>query len=56
MSGKPKIIFGVAYWLAQKFGMDPTIVRIGFIILTLFVGGGILLYLILWVLKIMSEE
>jgi phage shock protein C len=43
------IIFGVAAGLAESFNVDPTLVRIGFVLL-LFVSGGapaILLYLVL---------
>jgi len=41
---------GVAAGLAAYFGIDATWVRIGFIILTLAWGGGIFLYLLLWLI------
>lgn len=44
-----RVIGGVAGGLAEFFGIDPTIVRIIFILLTIMGGGGILLYLILWI-------
>lgn len=44
-----KVIGGVAGGLAEYFGMDPTIIRIIFILLTLMGGGGVLIYLILWI-------
>lgn len=44
-----KVIGGVAGGLAEYFGIDPTIMRIIFILLTLIGGGGILIYLILWI-------
>lgn len=48
-SEKNRIIAGVAGGLGEYFGIDPTIVRILFVILTVFGGSGILLYLLLWV-------
>lgn len=44
-----KVVGGVAGGLAEYFGMDPTIIRIIFILLTLMGGSGILIYLILWI-------
>lgn len=44
-----KVVGGVAGGLAEYFGMDPTIIRIIFILLTLMGGGGVLIYLILWI-------
>nr|BCW99986.1 MAG: hypothetical protein KatS3mg041_0033 [Bacteroidota bacterium] len=42
-------IAGVCAGLAQYFGVDPTLVRLLFVVLTLFFGGsGIALYVILW--------
>lgn len=45
-----KIIAGVAGGLGEYFGIDPTIIRIIFIIISIFGGSGILLYLILWLI------
>ena len=39
---------GVCAGIADYFGWDPTLVRVGWIVLTLMGGSGILLYLILW--------
>lgn len=39
---------GVCAGIAEYFGWDPTLVRVGWILLTLLGGSGILLYLILW--------
>ena len=45
------MIGGVAAGLANYFKMDPTLVRAGFVILTIFTGGAFILpYLILWLL------
>jgi phage shock protein PspC (stress-responsive transcriptional regulator) len=40
----------VAGGLADFFGMDPTIVRLIFVLLVIFGGSGVLLYLILWII------
>lgn len=39
-------IFGVCGGIAEFFGLDPSLVRIGFVLLLLFGGGGGILYLI----------
>lgn len=53
-SRKDKMIGGVAGGLAEYFDVDPTLVRIVFII-TLFLGGsGVLAYIILWI--VVPEE
>jgi phage shock protein PspC (stress-responsive transcriptional regulator) len=44
-----KVIGGVAGGLAEYFGIDPTIIRIIFILLTIMGGGGVLAYIILWI-------
>ncbi|MGB3715378.1 MAG: PspC domain-containing protein [Candidatus Promineifilaceae bacterium] len=43
-----RMIAGVCSGLAAYFKIDATIIRVIFIILALF-GGGILLYLLLWI-------
>ena len=48
-SAKDKMIGGVASGLAEYFDIDPTIVRVLFVI-SLFLGGtGIIAYIVLWV-------
>jgi phage shock protein C len=39
---------GVCGGIADYFGWDPTLVRAGWVVLTLLGGSGVLLYLILW--------
>lgn len=39
---------GVCAGIAEYFGWDPALVRVGWIVLTLMGGSGILLYLIMW--------
>ena len=46
-SSRDKIIFGVAGGLAEYFEIDPTLVRIIFVILSIWGGIGIALYIIL---------
>jgi len=43
-------IFGVCSGLANYFDMDPTVMRILFVIAFIFFGAGFLLYLILFFL------
>jgi phage shock protein PspC (stress-responsive transcriptional regulator) len=55
--GRPdKILLGVSSGLAAKFGVPAIAVRLGFVLLSLFHGFGILLYLILWALGINQTE
>ena len=42
-----KKVAGVAGGIADAFGWDVTLVRLGFVALTLLHGGGVLLYLVL---------
>ena len=46
-STSDKMLGGVAGGLAEYFDIDPTIVRVLFVVLTLVGGGGILAYIIL---------
>lgn len=48
-------IFGVCGGLAEYFGIDPTLVRLAFVVLTLFNGIGLVLYIILAIIM-PSEE
>jgi phage shock protein C len=45
-----KMIGGVCGGLAEYFKVDPTIVRILWVLISLLGGVGILLYIILWVI------
>lgn len=47
VKGSDKWIFGVCSGIANYFDLDPTIVRVLFVLFALFVGSGILVYLIL---------
>ena len=43
-----KRIGGVAGGIAEYFGIDPTLVRVGFVIAA-FMGFGVLAYVVLWI-------
>ena len=45
-----KMIGGVCAGLADYLGLDPTIVRIVWVLMLFFAGFGILLYLIHWII------
>lgn len=45
-----RMVAGVAGGIAQYVGVDPVLIRIIFVLLALFGGGGLLLYLICWLL------
>jgi len=49
LSQTDKKIAGVCGGLAEYFGIDSTIVRIIFLFMLFCVGGGLLLYLIVWI-------
>ena len=48
-STQNKVIGGVCAGLGHYFGVDPVLVRVGFLIALFAFGFGPLLYLILWV-------
>ncbi len=61
MGGYPKLlrrsvanrhIAGVCGGLAEYFGVDPTVMRVAYVLLSIFSAGfpGILVYIVLWVL------
>lgn len=49
-----KVIGGVAGGLADYLNLDPVLIRVLFVIITLINGLGILLYIILWI--VVQEE
>lgn len=44
-----KMLGGVCGGLGEYFNIDPTIIRVAFILAVLFGGGGIIAYIILWI-------
>ena len=53
---KNQVVGGVCAGIANYFGLDSTIVRAIYAVLTIFTAGlpGVLLYIVLWV--VMPEE
>jgi phage shock protein PspC (stress-responsive transcriptional regulator) len=49
------MILGVCTWLGTKLQVDPTLLRVGFVVAALAFGFGVGLYLILWLVKILSK-
>jgi phage shock protein C len=49
-SRNERMIAGVAGGLATYFNIDPLIVRLGFVLLSMVNGIGLMLYLVLWLL------
>ena len=49
-----RMIAGVCAGLARYLGIDPTVVRLIFVLLALFAAGGVLLYLVLWLIMPME--
>ncbi len=55
-SQKDRIIGGVCGGLAEVLDIDPTIVRLIFVLLALLGGHGVLLYLILWLIMPREDQ
>ena len=49
-SSSNRVIAGVAGGLGEYFAIDPLILRLLFVLLVIFGGSGIIVYLILWIL------
>ena len=47
VKSKDKKIFGVCGGVGNYFDIDPTVIRIGFLVAFLFFGTGLLLYIVL---------
>jgi len=45
-SNKNKTFFGVCGGIAEYFNLDPTLVRLGWVLFTAFAGSGLLAYII----------
>ncbi len=45
-----RVLAGVAGGLGEYFGIDPTLIRLILVLITIFGGSGILIYIILWIL------
>ena len=53
-SRNDQIISGVCGGLGEFFGIDPTLIRVIFVLLAIFGGSGIVIYLVMWL--IVPEE
>ncbi len=53
-SRRVRVLGGVAGGLAKYFNLDPILVRVLFVIITILHGFGVLLYVILWI--VVPEE
>ena len=49
-----KMIGGVCGGLAEYFNVDPTLIRLVWVIITLVGGAGVLLYIVFWVIMPLS--
>ena len=49
-SEKNKVVGGVAGGLGEYFDIDPTVIRLIFVLITFAGGSGVLIYLILWLI------
>ncbi|MDY0078848.1 MAG: PspC domain-containing protein, partial [Bacteroidales bacterium] len=45
---KNKVIAGVCSGLADNLHLDPTLVRLFFVLLAVFAFGGVIVYIVLW--------
>jgi phage shock protein C len=43
-------VAGVCGGLAERFNVDPTLMRVLFIVLAIFGGAGIVLYIAMWII------
>lgn len=49
-SDTEKIIAGVAGGIAEFMDLDPSLIRLAFVILGIFGGGGVVIYIIMWLI------
>ena len=50
-----KMLTGVCAGIANYFGLDPTLIRVAYVLLTVFTAfSGVIVYLLLWI--IIPEE
>lgn len=55
-SRKEKVIAGVCGGLAEYFAIDPTWVRLAFILLFFLGGSALLIYIIMWLIVPLSPQ
>ena len=49
------MILGVSDWLSPKLNVEAKYIRIGFVLAVLLAGFGVGLYLILWIIKLITK-
>lgn len=49
-SERNRMLAGVCGGLGEHFGVDPTLVRVAFVLLGVFGGSGVLIYLVMWLI------
>jgi phage shock protein C len=49
-SGKERILGGVCGGIAEYFEVDPVLVRLLWVLMTLMWGAGIIMYLVAWII------
>jgi phage shock protein PspC (stress-responsive transcriptional regulator) len=54
-SNEDRWLLGVCGGLAEYFNIDATLVRVLFVLFSFAVGGGIFLYLILWIVMPLEQ-
>jgi len=50
------MILGVCDWLSRRLDINVDYLRVGFVLLTILGGSGILLYLIFFLIKAIKNE
>jgi phage shock protein PspC (stress-responsive transcriptional regulator) len=55
-SKRNAVVAGVSAGLAEYFNIDPAIVRLIFVLATVFGGSGVLVYIILWIILPQEEQ
>ena len=45
-SNADRVLAGVCGGIGEYFGIDPTLVRLGFVALSFMLGGGVLVYIL----------
>jgi phage shock protein PspC (stress-responsive transcriptional regulator) len=49
------MILGVSDWLSPKLNVEAKYIRVAFVVAVLLAGFGIGLYLILWIVKLLTK-
>ena len=49
-SGKDRILGGVCGGIGEYFNVDPTLIRLAWILFSLLYGSGVLVYIVAWII------